>query len=121
MIAARELNYSPSAIARSMSTQATGIVGIVMGDISSPFYPYVLEKLTSSFQAQGKRVLLFNVPPDQDVDAVLPTVLEYRVDGLIITSTTLSSEMAEVCVDAGTPVILFNRYVHGSRADAVCR
>ncbi len=120
MTAARDLNYSPSAIARSMSTQATGIIGIVMADISSPFYPYVLEKFTSSLQALGQRVLLFNVPPDQDVDAVLPTVLEYRVDGLIITSTTLSSAMAEICVAAGTPVILFNRYVLGSKADAVC-
>jgi DNA-binding LacI/PurR family transcriptional regulator len=120
LAAASELGYRPNAIARSMSTQATGIIGIVMADITSPFYPYVLEKFTSSLQAMDKRVLLFTAPSDQDVDAVLPTVLEYRVDGLVITSTTLSSAMAEVCVEAGTPVILFNRYVLGSQAHAVC-
>ncbi len=120
MAAAKELGYRPSAIARSMSTNVTGIVGIVMGDVTSPFYPYVLEKFTSSLQAMDKRVLLFTVPPEQDIDTVLPTVLEYRVDGLIITSTTLSSAMAKVCEEAGTPVILFNRYVLGSHASAVC-
>jgi DNA-binding LacI/PurR family transcriptional regulator len=47
-------------------------------------------------------------------------VQEYRVDALVITSATLSSEMADKCMRRGTPVILFNRYVRGSSASSVC-
>jgi len=47
-------------------------------------------------------------------------VLQYRVDGLIITSATLSSEMADECARSGVPVILFNRYVRGANVSAVC-
>ena len=118
--AAAELGYQPDAIARSLSTRHTNIVGIVMADITSPFYPYVLEKFTRRLQEMGRQVLLFNAAPEQDVDDILPLVLQYRVDALIITSATISSEMAEVMARDGTPVLLFNRYVLGANCSAVC-
>jgi DNA-binding LacI/PurR family transcriptional regulator len=118
--AAAKLGYQPDAIARSLSTQHTRIIGIVMADITSPFYPYVLEKFTRRLQELTRQVLLFNPAPDQDIDDILPLVMQYRVDGLIITSATISSEMADVLARAGTPVILFNRYVLGANCSAVC-
>jgi len=120
LAAAAELGYQPDAIARSLSTQHTNIIGIVMAHITSPFYPYVLEKFTRRLQEMGRQVLLFNAAPEQDVDDILPLVLQYRVDGLIITSATISSEMADVLARGGTPVILFNRYVLGANCSAVC-
>lgn len=118
--AAAELGYTPNAIARSLSTQQTNIIGIVMANMTSPFYPYVLEKFLSRLQQIGKRVLLFTVAPDQDIDDVLPLIMQHRVDALIITSATLSSEMSAECMHMGIPVILFNRYVLGSSVSAVC-
>lgn len=118
--AAEQLGYRPSAIARSLSTQRTGIVGIVMADITSPFYPYVLDKFTQRLHELGMRVLLFNTPPHRDVDETLPLVLQYQVDAIIITSATLSSAMSEECARLGIPVILFNRYVPNTQASAVC-
>jgi DNA-binding LacI/PurR family transcriptional regulator len=120
LVAAAELGYQPDAIARSLSTQHTNIIGIVMAHITSPFYPYVLEKFTQRLQEMGRQVLLFNAAPNQDIDDILPLVLQYRVDGLIITSATISSEMADVLTRNGTPVILFNRYVRGANCSAVC-
>jgi len=118
--AARELGYAPNALARSLTTHRSNIIGIVMADITSPFYPYVLSKFTDKIQRMGRQVLLFNAAPDQDVDNVLPLVLQYQADALIITSTTLTSAMADECTRRGTPVILFNRYVPGANASAVC-
>jgi DNA-binding LacI/PurR family transcriptional regulator len=68
----------------------------------------------------GRQTLLFSVEPDQEVDDILPLVLQYRVDALIITSASLSSEMASQCERQGIPVVLFNRYVLGARVSAVC-
>lgn len=117
---ATELGYKPDAIARSLSKQNTNIVGIVMARINTPFHPYVLEKLTQRLQELGMTVLLFNTAPDQEIDDILPLVLQYRVDGMIITSSTISSEMAAECSQKGTPVVLFNRYVPGVAVNAVC-
>lgn len=120
LAAAEKLGYRPSAIARSLSTQRTGIVGIVMADITSPFYPYVLEKFTQRLEEAELRVLLFNTIPNRDIDDTLPLVLQYQVDAIIITSATLSSAMADECARLGIPVILFNRYVPNTNASAVC-
>jgi DNA-binding LacI/PurR family transcriptional regulator len=118
--AAAELGYQPNAIARSLSMQRTNIIGIVMANITSPFYPYVLEMFLQRFQASGRQVLLFTAAPNQDIDDILPHIIQHRVDALIVTSATLSSEMAEECARFDIPVILFNRYVLGTHASAVC-
>ena len=120
LAAARALGYQPNAIARSLIMQRTNIIGIVMAQITSPFYPYVLEKFIQKLQILGRQVLLFSAAPNQDIDDILPLVLQYQVDGLIITSATLSSAMADACVQSGTPVVLFNRYILTAQTSAVC-
>lgn len=117
---ASKLGYQPNAIARSLTTNRTNIIGIVMANLTSPFYPFVLEKFLEHFKAMDRQMLLFSAAPDQHIDEIIPHILQHRVDGLIITSATISSEMADTCLDFGIPVILFNRYVHNSRANAVC-
>lgn len=119
LTAARELGYKPNVIARSLITHRTNIIGIVMADFTNPFYTNILEKLTQELHGIGLQVLLFNVAPDQDIDDMLPLVLQYQVDAIVITSATLSSEMADECARLGTPVILFNRYIPGANASAV--
>jgi DNA-binding LacI/PurR family transcriptional regulator len=117
--AADSLGYRPNAIARSLITRRTNLVGIVMANLTNPFYPDVLERLTARLQAGGRRTLLFNVPPGKDVDDELPLLLEYQVDAVVVTSATVSSAMAQTCTDRGTPVVLFNRYVPGLAVAAV--
>jgi DNA-binding LacI/PurR family transcriptional regulator len=118
--ASMELGYQPNAIARMMSTRQTNIVGIVMATITSPFYPYVLEKFLRELQAIDRQVLLFTASENQSVDDILPLALGYQLDALIITSATLSSEMAAFSKQSGTPVILFNRAVNDPNVSAVC-
>lgn len=119
VLAAKQLGYKPNALARSLITQQSGLIGIVMGYVTAPFYSYVLQRFTQKLHADGHRVLLFAHQPDQEVDELLPLVLQYQVDGLIITSATLSSRMANECARDGTPVVLFNRYVFGASASSV--
>ena len=57
--------------------------------------------------------------PGKHVDDVLPSLLQYKVDAILITSATVSSRMAAVCVAEGIPVVLFNRYVPGLKVAAV--
>ena len=42
------------------------------------------------------------------------------VDGILITSVTLTSDLADICVDFGVPVVLFNRYMSTPGIRAVC-
>jgi DNA-binding LacI/PurR family transcriptional regulator len=119
--AAAELGYQPNVIARSLITQRTNIIGIVMANLTaSHFYPVVLEHFTHQLQAMGKQILLLNTPPGRSVDEMLPQVLSYQVDALIIASLTPGNEIIDVSYRGGRPVILFNRYVQDTNASVVC-
>ena len=120
LAAARQLNYKPNALARSLITQRTNFVGIVMADMSNPFYPNVLQKFTSRLQKRGQQIMLFNVPPGGDVYDILPGAMEYQMEAMIITSATISSAMANECAKRGMTVILFNRYCDDCQVSAVC-
>jgi DNA-binding LacI/PurR family transcriptional regulator len=121
LTAAAKLGYQPNVIARSLITQQTNIVGMVMANLTaSHFYPRVLEQFTRRLQEMGKQVLLLNAPPGRPVDEMLPQVLGYQVDALIIASLTPGSESINVSSRGGRPVILFNRYVRDTNASVVC-
>ncbi len=120
MAAAKQLGYRPNAIARSLSQQSSRIIGLVMIRFWNPFYTRLLEEFTSHLQARGYWVLLLNVADDSDLEQAVPAALQYQVDGLIITSATLSSSLAEECLRVGTPVVLFNRYGLNSQVNAIC-
>jgi len=120
LAAAAELGYTPNAIARSLITRQTNIVGIVATNLGSPFQPYVVEKFLGALQQMGRQALVFTAPPDQEVDDILPLILQYRVDGLIITSATLSSARLEAHARERTPIILFNRSMPGEHITTVC-
>ncbi len=117
--AAAALGYTPNAIARSLITRRTNIIGIVTADITIPFQPYALEKFIQKLQAMGRQTLIFTAAPDQTVDDLLPTALQYQVDALIVTSATLSSRALYDCSRSGTAVVLFNRYMEGGLVSSV--
>ncbi|RME99966.1 MAG: LacI family DNA-binding transcriptional regulator [Chloroflexi bacterium] len=118
--AAEALGYRPNAIARSLIKHSTKIIGIVLVRFGNPFYWYVFREFTRRLQERGYWTLLLNAAQDQQVEETLPMALQYQVDGVIVTSATLSSKMADEAARAGTPVVLFNRYELDTTANAVC-
>jgi len=118
---ARQLGYEPSAIARSLTTDRTDIIGLVMGDISrSMFYPKVLTLLSEQLQDRNKQVLFFNAHNTRPVDEILPRVLSYRVDGLVVASTTPGRQIVDQFIDKGVPMLLINRILEDSGAYSIC-
>lgn len=106
---AREIGYSPNPFARSLITKKTRIVGVVVADITNPFYPEVLTRLTTELRAIDMNVMLVAADRSGAVDEALRLLLNYQPDLAIILAATLSSEAAQECRRAGTPVIFFNR------------
>lgn len=109
MEAAKELGYRPNAIARSLITNRSRIIAVVMAYLENLFYPDVLEELGRLLAKENYRLLLFTGQMDRDSDPVFDQLMQYRVDGIILASTSLSSELSEECAAAGIPVLLFNR------------
>jgi len=109
--AAATLGYRPNALARSLITQRSGLIAIVIASMDNPFYWEVLGLFSQALQASGQQLLLFTIGPRENFDSVIRKVLQYRVDGVIVMSAVLSSQAITECREAGLPVVLFNRYV----------
>ena len=108
--ASEELGYRPNVLARSLITGKSKIVGLVVAYLDNYFYPEALEKLSNSLQDCGYHVLVFMASQTTgNIDDVVSEILDYQVDGIIVASVSMSSDLAARCQDAGVPVILFNR------------
>jgi DNA-binding LacI/PurR family transcriptional regulator len=108
LAAAKALGYRPNALARSLITRRSRIIALVMSYLENQFYPLVIERLSQKLQKQGYHVLLF-ISDLNEADGVLAEILQYQVDGIVMASTMLSSDLAKNCADSGVPVVLFNR------------
>lgn len=119
LAAAARLNYRPNALARSLITKSTKMIALVIGDIENPFYAKMVNVFSARLQSHGLHVLLFSVTGDDKVEAAVNEMLKYRVDGVLLVSALLSSEMAEACRRVGTPVVLCNRYSKDAAVSSV--
>ncbi|MEP7457327.1 LacI family DNA-binding transcriptional regulator [Phyllobacterium sp. SB3] len=118
--AAERLGYTPNEIARSLQTNKTNMIGLIMADIQNPFYPTVLEVYTQKLHSMGKRLLLLSVPRGFEVDDVLPSMLQHQVDGLVVTSAVVSSKLHKILKVHKTRTVLLNRSVDDFSLNSVC-
>lgn len=119
LFAARKLGYAPPA-KRIKKSGVWRTISIVVGDISNPFYPSVLEKFAAEIGARKHHMLVHIVPQGETVDSTISQVLQSGSDAAIIASANLSSELARQCSYRGMPVVLFNRVQADPNSNAVC-
>lgn len=108
---ARNLGYVPRPILRTAGGGTLPVIAIVMGDITNPFYPEVLEAFSLQLRTHNLVAQLHCVPRGMDVDFIIPDLFRQRVAGVVVTSATLSSELAHTCLERRLPIVLFNRTV----------
>jgi DNA-binding LacI/PurR family transcriptional regulator len=119
MEAAQALGYSPNAIARSLITRRSRMIGVIVAYLDNQYYPLLLETLSQRLQREGYHTLLFFTQTGASVDAVLHEILQYQVDGIIMFSAVLSSDLADLCAAQGIPVVLFNRTIDDAAVSSV--
>lgn len=117
---AKEMGYAPNLFARGLSSQRSRIAALFMSNITNPFYPEVVMKLTHRLQDVGLHTMLFTSEDGKGVDDALPLLQQYNPDIAIVLAATMTSDAVRRCVEGRIPVILFNRYVAGAHASAVC-
>lgn len=107
--AAKALGYRPNLLARSLIKGKSGIVGLVIGNPSYPFFLAALDALSARLSEAGKHILVYTAEENATVDAHVEDLLKYRVDALMLMAASLSPALADRCRDEGVPVISFGR------------
>ena len=118
--AADKLGYRPNVLARSLKSGRSRIIGLLVAYLENYFYPEVVEKLSRDLQKEGYHVLVFLAPVTTvNVDQVVHEIMDYQVDGIVLASVSMSSDLAERCLATGIPVVLFNRGQDDPRLSSV--
>ena len=116
--AAKELDFTPNAIARSLITRRSNLVAVLISNLTNLYYPEVLSELSQQFVRNGMRVLLFTLPHEADVDNTIARVWEYQVDGVIAAARLTAQQVAEFD-RRRIPFVLYNRSLRDKAVNAV--
>lgn len=118
--AANELGYRPNEFARSLITNRTKIIGLVMKGVENPFYPQVLKQFTSTFKSWGYSILFVHTNNDEIQKDDIEILLNYNVAAVIITDASLSLSATEDFKKHQIPLVLFNRKIEHNEFYSVC-
>ena len=105
MQAATALGYSPNALASSLTTGRTKMIGLVSNNFHNPVFLQVFDLFTRGLQARDLRPILVNLTDEVDPTASIKLLRQYSVDGVIVASSTLPDSFAREFRIAGIPAV----------------
>jgi len=110
LAAARELNYQTNTIARSLRTQRSLTVGVLIPDIMNPLFPSIVRGIEDTLDRADYTSLIAYTDGRVDrVDARLSRLRQRGVDGLIVATAQLRDPTLEELLAEGVAVVQINR------------
>src|SRR4051794_5846142 len=107
--AARELQFRPSLVARSLKRRATRTLGLIVTDIENPYFPQLVRAVEDAANAEGYAILLCNADENAEREATyLDVLVERRVDGMIVAASTIGTRQQQWLAHPPVPVVLVN-------------
>ncbi|WP_017257682.1 LacI family DNA-binding transcriptional regulator [Pedobacter arcticus] len=106
-----EVGYKPNALAQSLRTGKTKIIGLMVEDISDPFFSSVARLIEEKAYKSGYKILYCSTDNNTEKTKDLLDVFRDRqVDGYIISPPEGIEDEVSSLVNGGIPVVLFDRY-----------
>jgi LacI family transcriptional regulator len=119
--AAKELNYQPNQIARSLRRGSTKTIGLIVFDISNPFSSQITRVIEDEAVKNGFTVIFGSSDENkQKSEALINTFLYRQVDGFIIAPVEGTENQIAALVKKGIPVVLIDRYFPQLNVSNVC-
>lgn len=121
LAAAEQLGYRYNAVARALRTNRSNTIGMLVPQISNPFFPALVEAVERRLSREGLELLLCDSQRDVDVEARrLRALVERQVDGIIISPYDFTGSAPAVRGLVGRiPVIQVDRRVDDALTDWV--
>jgi DNA-binding LacI/PurR family transcriptional regulator len=116
--AAKSMGYKPNRLARGLKSKSS-LIGILVTDFENPVYLPILQQFSAQIQQKNCHSLLVNASDNRSIKDALELVMEYHIDGLVVTATSLPQVLVDACKDQGIPVVCFARNSLSNGASAV--
>ena len=105
-----ELGYRPQAVGRSLRTGATRTIGLLVADITNPFFARMADTVEDHAHAAGYNLILYNTHSDADRERTyLHIATEAWLDGMLFVTTTDTLHGLGTLRSAGIPCVAIDR------------
>ncbi len=114
------LGYHPNNLARGLKSNHTKTIGVILAEIESPFSASVVKGIFDASLANGYSTVILNSDNRMETEEKnIQTLLEQRVDGIIVNTTNRSNPFLVDLAKKGFPILLMDRFVDGHPFDIV--
>lgn len=110
-LAARELDFVPSPIARGLAARRSGLIGLLVPDLTDPHYPNIASGVEHAAREADMAVLISNTLGDTArLHEYLRVLAARRVDAIVLSgATSLAAEDVQALAATEVPVVLIGR------------
>lgn len=117
---ANEMGYVPNHVARGLKMQRSSVLGVIVRRVDDPFFGEVLDGIEDVIRAAGYSLFLSASHNDPEKDnEIIASMIEQRVDGVIVCSTSLSADNRQQLTQMGIPTVLVNNQTTDDAEDAI--
>ncbi|MEV0443442.1 LacI family DNA-binding transcriptional regulator [Streptomyces spectabilis] len=118
--AVAELGYRPNTLARSLRTDQTRTLGLVISDVLNPYFTELARSVEEEARALGYSIIFGNADERPEVqDHHIRTLLDRRIDGLLVSPADGGSALVLDAARAGTPMVFVDRWIPGADVPVV--
>lgn len=112
--AAKKINYSVNDIAKSLKTNRTNTIGVLIPDISNPFFMRIAKGLEDAIKDTSYNLIFTSGSEDpKKEEKLLQLLIEKRVDGIILATAGLHKELLNNIILSKIPLVLVDRKIEG--------
>lgn len=117
---AEQLGYRPNPIARGLKTAKSGIIGVVLPDLTNPLFPPIVRGIEDVLQAAGYTSLIVNTDNDPERERTLVESLRSRqVEGFVFGTARMEHPLLQELHEAGVVMVMVNRRPEGMEVPSV--
>ena len=114
--AVKKLHYVPNEVARSLKTQQTRVIGVVIPELSNAFITSIISSMEDILRKHDYAVIVCDCRSDAKLEKeAVEFLLHRRVDGLINMATDPTGAHLKAPLSAGIPVLLVDRLIDSLR------
>ncbi|WP_291637446.1 LacI family DNA-binding transcriptional regulator [Clostridium sp.] len=106
------MSYIPNSIARSLSTKKSGTIGIILPDITNPFFSEMARAIEDEAERLEYNLIICNTDNDIDKEEkYIGLLISKLIDGVIFMSGGKSNESITLLKNNNVPFVLVDRYI----------
>lgn len=118
--AIERLNYRPSAVARHLASSTSNMIGLILPDITNPYFPVLARGIEDAAHRIGCTLFISNTDNDPSLEQeYIRKMVQQQVAGIVLISSSLEEDKVNDLLQYDVPFVLCDRSMVGSPFDSV--